>query len=258
MNRKAIISLFSIILVLICVSCEVKRPKNVIAPNVLEDILYDYHLAQIMANDASGLQFKKKLYTEYVFKKHGYTQAEFDSSMVWYARNPKHMFDVYSSLHRRIEAEIAIMEREELAMASLAAIPMVGDTVDLWNGARVELLSATPYKNKIYLECDADSTFVIGDSIIFSMNSRFISCDSTVRQSAYLAMLLEYEDSTSVSNGYNIPNGAQMITFARDFERAIKNIRAFVYYMDNDSLCNSRLLLGDIKLLRIHPSKKEK
>ena len=258
MSKKAIISLFTLLLVLMCVSCEVRRPKGIIAPEVLEAILYDYHLAQIMANDATGLQYKKKLYAEYVFKKHGCTQAEFDSSMVWYARNPKHMYDVYASLCNRIDAELAMMEQEELVAASLTAIPMEGDTVDLWNGIRIELLSATPYKNKLYFECDADSTFVTGDSIVLSMNSRFIACDSTVTQQAYMAMLLEYEDSASVSNGYNVVDGAHTLTFNRDSERAIKSIRAFVYYTDDDSLCSSRLLLGNIKLLRIHPPKKEK
>ena len=242
---------------LIIVGCEVKRPKDVIAPEILEDILYDYHLAQIMANDASGLQYKKKLYTEYVFRKHGYTQQEFDSSMVWYARNPKHMFDLYSSLQERIDAEVAALDNEDAAIVALPDRYLNADSVNLWRGLRVELLSSTPYKNKFYFDYEADTTFVSGDSVILSMNSRFIPRDTAVIQTAYMAMILDYDNSTSVSSGHNMKDGEHIITFARDVERKIKNIRAFVYYIDDDTAALSRLLLGDIKLMRIHPKKAE-
>ena len=48
----------------------------------LEEILYDYHLAQAMAENGArdSMDFRRYSYVRAVFDKHGVTEAEFDTS----------------------------------------------------------------------------------------------------------------------------------------------------------------------------------
>lgn len=243
------------LLLLMLVGCEIKRPEDVIPPDKLEALLYDYHLAQVMGTDLSGSSYKRKLYSEYVFEKHGYTEAQFDSSMLWYTRKPRYLYDVYASLHERLSNEIEAMDDATEKDRKNDLLALDGDTVNLWQGAKTEFLSATTMKNRLLFTCAVDTIFLPGDSVAMSMNVEFITNgNENVKQSAHLAMLLEYNDSSFVSRGFSFSNsGHHAIGFERDFERTIKEIRAFLYYTDNDTLYRSRMLVGDIEVMRIHP-----
>ena len=79
-------SLFCILLAMIVMLSCVKEIKH-LTPGTMEDILYDYHLAQNMTDyDDADRDYHKHLYYAAVLKKHGVTQADFDSSMVYYLR----------------------------------------------------------------------------------------------------------------------------------------------------------------------------
>ena len=71
-------------------ACKVKRPETVLPDAKMENVLYDYHIAKAMGEEVPyNESYKRVLYIESVFKKYGITQADFDSSMVWFARNPE-------------------------------------------------------------------------------------------------------------------------------------------------------------------------
>lgn len=71
-------------------ACQVKRPETVLSDKQMEDVLYDYHIAKALGEALSyNENYKRVLYVESVYKKYGITEAQFDSSMVWYARNPE-------------------------------------------------------------------------------------------------------------------------------------------------------------------------
>jgi hypothetical protein len=68
-------ALASCLVLLLLVSCgEKNRRADVLAPKKLEAILFDYHLAQVMINDLPSTErYKKDLYFDYVYEKHGVT-----------------------------------------------------------------------------------------------------------------------------------------------------------------------------------------
>lgn len=246
------------LLLLALVACEVKIPETVIAPDKMEALLYDYHLAQTMSVGFSGEEYKRKLYAEYVFDKHGVTKELFDSSMVWYMRNPKHLHEIYKSLDETLKQDVALLSEEKENVArggALDSTALVGDTVDLWYDVKTLLLSATPLKNRMVFNYKADSTYVTGDSIVMNMDVHFITPDKArIKQTAHAAMVVEYADSAYSSNGRMLnTSGHYVIAVPRRFETAIKGIRGYIYYTDNDTLAASRMLVGNISVLRIHP-----
>lgn len=244
------------------VACEVRYPKNIIQPDKMEALLYDYHLVQVMTTDIAGNEYKRKLYAEYVFDKHGVTKEEFDSSMVWYTRNPKHLYEIYSSLEEKLIAEVGDESDGKVGSISPAlsdSVAMEGDRVNLWRGPRLNLLSATPLMNRISYSFKADSTYHTGDSLAMSMNLLFISAsESAIKQFAHAALVVEYADSTFSSAGYTInTSGRHTIAVQRNHETAIKAVRGYVYYNDSDSLARAKMLIDDFAVMRMHPETDE-
>ena len=65
------------------VGCGKQVPEDIIQPDRMENILYDYHLSISMGNNLSySDNYQKEAYKNYVFEKYHITEADFDSSMV--------------------------------------------------------------------------------------------------------------------------------------------------------------------------------
>lgn len=246
------------------VSCEVKMPEDVIPQGKMEALLYDYHLAQSMSSEYTSSDYKEKLFFTYVFSRHGVTQQQFERSMEWYNRFPKHMQKIYASLEERLEAEVEKMNSAGGAMeegVNLETAFLATDTAELWTGSRNRMLSCTMLDSHVSFGFDApdDSTFVAGDSIYFSFSASFVSAGlENVKQFAHAALSLEYEDGTTAGNGIDIESSGEYVVPAeRNAASRLKNISGFVYYFDTDTTAAAKLFLNNISLKRIHPSRQD-
>ncbi len=97
-----ILSLF----VLLLTSCN--RPDGVLSAGKMEDVLYDIHRADgilYVKGYDRGKAEKAGKYYEVVLQKHGVTQAQFDSSLVWYTDHPKRFDKIYPRVLERLEEE---------------------------------------------------------------------------------------------------------------------------------------------------------
>ena len=76
MNNKFRFHLCLVCIVVFAVAgCKVKRPGGVIPESEMENLLYDYHLAKSMGDNLPYSEnYKKALYLDAVFRKHGTTQ----------------------------------------------------------------------------------------------------------------------------------------------------------------------------------------
>lgn len=237
-------------------SCQVKTPKEIIQPDKMETLLYDYHIVQAMGNDVNTMhEFHVKLYHDYVFKKHGVTKSLFDSSLVWYTRHPSHLTDIYAKLQKRLDNEVAIMldEKKMEEAATRVSEDVTIDTLELWMGMRVQELTSVPYNNRLLFSFKSDSAFVAGDSIVLRFNTRFFSKQNSLQQ-LYAAVLVSYNDTAPKSVALNIDKpGSCALQIPRNYDRVIKELKGFIYYDDNGDSINSGVVLNDLSLLRIHP-----
>ena len=80
-------SLIGLLALLFVMACTPTVPSQFIQPDEMEDLLYDYHVAQAMARldhpGESGEVEKNRNFLA-VLNKYGVTQAKFDSSLVYY------------------------------------------------------------------------------------------------------------------------------------------------------------------------------
>lgn len=255
MDRLKLFLLSAFILFL--ASCEVKIPENVIAPDKMEQLLYDYHLVQSMTSEYSSAEYKEKLFYDYVFAKHGVTQGQFEESMGWYNRYPKHLQKIYLALETRLEAEVeelnALGSSPELTVA-LDFERLHYNTTELWIGPHNRMLSANHLHSHMTFNLDMpeDSSLLVGDSLSFSFDALFVNeARDSIRQKAHAAVLVKYVNG--LSNGYSVDvdsSGYFSVAVQRNNVSAINSLSGFVYYSDDDPRCKAKMLLSGISLKR--------
>lgn len=261
---RRITAYLSFFLVLALFSCEVKIPDDVIAPDKMEKLLYDYHLVQSMSSEYASDEYKEKLYFEYVFAKHNVKEAEFDSSLVWYNRYPKHMYKIYQNLEQRLEVEVEMMSNAKGTLdegVSLDVAYLASDTAELWTSTPAKMLLSTPLQSTLTFGFEmSDTLFVAGDSLSFSFDASFVSGGvKGVRQEAFAAITVNYDDGKVENCAARVDKtGHVVLAFNRYFDSRPVSMNGFVYYFDNDATASARLVLTAISVTRIHPPKEEK
>ncbi len=87
------------------VSC---RPRGILHSWEMRDVMVDLHKTDALIQ-ASGLMYghseQNAIYYAQVMEKHGITQAQFDSSLVWYTAHPKFFDKIYPRVIHKLEEE---------------------------------------------------------------------------------------------------------------------------------------------------------
>ena len=94
-----------IVLALCLIGC---RPKGILHSWEMRALLYDLHRTDALLQ-ISGKQYEsdevRNLYYGAVLEKHGVTQAQFDSSLVWYTAHPQLFDKIYPKVVLRLRAD---------------------------------------------------------------------------------------------------------------------------------------------------------
>lgn len=156
--------LLVLLLALIVVGCK-KTPENVIPEKEMGSLLKDVFMADAMIaadyNKFSTNEKKQALY-ESVFKKHGVTQAEFDTSLVWYGRN----LDIYMKVYDQVIDDLDAMS------ALVDSMPEVSpyDTTKLWKAKEPIYFSSTQPGSLQSFRVELDSILPSYSKVELSMN----------------------------------------------------------------------------------------
>ncbi len=257
-HRSSRVWLLLLAIVALAVSCKPTAPSGIIQPDEMEDLLYDYHLADAMARQAPGDYDQNIIaYHTAVFKKYDVTKADFDSSMVYYMRNATQLHDMYENIAER-------MSKDAQAMGSSVSMnnggadynTASGDTIDLWKGPQsMVLIPNAPYNlYSFHLKPDAKSQK--GDDYVLSLHSNFIFQDGM--RDAIVTMALVYSNDSVASRVMHIssPYDQQMVLTDAD-SVGVKEIRGYFMFNRNNQANSSsttlRLVAFDkIHLLRCH------
>lgn len=250
MKARQVISLLVVLVVLS--GCKINRPDDVLSPKVMEEVLYDYHLAQaILAQEGQSEKYKRDYYIEWVFQKHGITQAELDTSLVWYTRYPKEFAKIYDKLSERSVKDrtqaAMLLERIEKSSFSVES----GDSVDLWYLNNSAILSSSIYLDKIQFSMKADTTFHKSDTITWKLNNTFVSRNDTLPLQLYLALSMRYNNSKVFTIDTLLNGDASLeLTTVIDSVVELGSVTGFVQYIDSTANKDACAVLTDISLVR--------
>lgn len=230
--------------------CGKKVPKDIIQPQAMEDLLYDYHLATTLSNDLPyNENYKKEAYLAYVFKKHHVTEAEFDSSMVWYSRHSDEMTTIYENLQKRMETTAEQMKKQTVRHTGEFAMSLSGDTVDLWQDRTVYWLTPFELTNKLAFEIKADTSFHEKDRLVWEADVTFRPKGlRSGRLVMGLNLTFDNDSTQGITRVISMP-GMQRLVITPDSAFKYKNVTGFMYYTGEKE---TSVLVSRIQLMRYH------
>ena len=227
-------------------SCGKEIPSDIIQPEQMESVLYDYHLA--MGINQNSKNTEKEAQKQFVFQKHGVTEAEFDSSMVWYTRESVELMDIYTNLEKRFNRELKHVERLlEIRNEAGTRTFESGDTVDVWRKENLYWLAKTPINSHLTFEIKADTTFHGKDAFSWDMEYFFMKPGEAV-----MGMSVIYENDSVVGHTQRVSeSGPQNIYLRSDSAFKVKEIQGFIY-VPNEKEHEPNILIHNISLTRYH------
>ena len=235
------------------VACDVKRPSNILSDSAMENVLYDYHISRSMGEKVPYTDdYKRVLYADYVFQKHGIDKAIFDSSMVWFTRHPDVLAKVYEKVNVRLKAERDAIDNLIAIRDNKPKESLAGDSVDVWAANRHRLLSGTPLDNLVTFKLMGDKNYEDRDTLRWQVGLRFLKNTHGTHR-AMMTMQVAYTKNDSVVTAFReiTRSGVQTISLFADTLGAIKEVRGFLYYPIPQHPEES-LLLEHISLMRYH------
>ena len=201
---KQRIFILTLLFVLLLSAC---GKSKVLSERQMENVLFDFHIADAVINDNRrdfpNEEKKQELYAS-VFKKHGITQEQFDTSLVWYGRNLDKLLVIYSSLDKRyavladsINAKIERLKKPEI----------ISDTAQIyiWEDTKAFILTSLPGKNLIDFHLNVDTIQLSPKEYVeFAFNVLGISDSITT---PFVTFGIEFPDSVFVNRRTITDNG---------------------------------------------------
>lgn len=252
-HSRHIIFLFSLVLSLL-IGCKPGVPSDIIQPSVMEQLLYDYALADGMASLQKGNASENDLELRLsVLHKYDVTQADFDSSMVYYTRHADQLRDIYQHVCDRMQQDA---QAQGASVNETMSGVMGGDSVDIWRGERsMVLIPQVPYNYYSY-NLKPGSMIRKGDGVALQFYANFIYQDGMRDGVAMLAVTFN-NDSTATQTAHISSTMNYTLTVDDRDSLGIKSVRGFFILNRNtqdQSATTLRLLaVSGIRMLRHRP-----
>lgn len=188
-------------MVLFCLlACKPSLPDGILSESKMESVLYDYHLALGLAESEEGsVSENRYIRVHQVFKKHDISEAEFDSSMVYWCEHSETLKDIMKRVSLRLDrkAEALGVSSDQQVRDAYSALGADGDTANVWVGANFRLVLATTRQNVYRFTIAADSTYRPGDTFLWAFTPQTLS--SKGQQDVYVQFSVQYEGDSTVA-----------------------------------------------------------
>ena len=237
------------------IGCKPSVPSDIIQPGDLEDILYDYHVAQAMASDdqKGDYNFERTKYFLAVLQKHGVTQAEFDSAMVYYYGHLDRLKPIYLEVNERLSDEAKSLGATVGAIGRYSGYSATGDTANIWQNRTSLFLVPRPTMNRFDFTVDVDTSFYKGDSFTFQFMSDYIWQSGS--KDAVVCIVTKYEgDSIIQTTNHVSVSGIAQIHVPANHEKKLKQLSGFIYLSSagNEETTRKMMFIIQIQLIRFH------
>ncbi|MBO4730873.1 MAG: DUF4296 domain-containing protein [Bacteroidaceae bacterium] len=242
--------LLYIIVLLLLAACKAGKPSGVLSEGKMEKILYQYHLMQGMAACGDSSDIKGRAYILTCLRDNGVTEAEFDSSLVWYCQHMELLQKIYANIGERLHAELGDVGDAVNDVNRYSALSSTGDTANVWNGRQYYLLSGNGFSNRFTFEIKGDTVFKPGDEVMLNFRAQFVQKEGTRHAVASLAV--QY-DGDSVSHYERHVYGSGDFSLNIDAaRRSIKRVYGYIYMVSEWNINPRLLFIFSPSLVRIH------
>jgi hypothetical protein len=220
-NKFSFRIIFLISVVILFAACQ-NRPKGVLNQQEMTEILSDLHKLDGILIEKGYMydnEYEKERYYNYVLKKYGIRQAQFDSSLVWYGKNPKQFEKIYTNVMINLENfqnEIKSRKYHPIDSAELAR-----KKDQLWSKAVRYQFTKDSVRNKLNFEI-ANSDLLLGDVYVLKFLQRIALQDSCKDQRVVLRIHYQNGQTDSVYHKAYNDSLLRRYTFRFPARKALK------------------------------------
>lgn len=237
-------------------SCKEKSKVKLLSDSKMEEVLYDYHIANGIIKSSNLDSATSKSYIDAVFAKHNITEAEFDSSMVYFMRHADKLEAIYMRLSNRIDNE-ARLRGIDGQVATENYDNLNGDTVNIWNKEKSHIFFARVPYNIMKFAFKADSTYHAGDRFVLSFDNDFLYQDGL--RSGLAVMTLRLENDSCITQTVSLSSSGMRRLEVYDSERkGIKKVEGYIMHKES-SIASERnsstlrmMMAYNLRLLKMH------
>lgn len=262
MSSKSMFLGVATAVLLIAGGCKPSTPDDIISKGKMEDILHDYHLAQVMADKNGDRAIDQRTYTDAIFRKYDVTKAEFDSSLAYYMRHTEELHKIYENIADRYKEEAEELGASVAEISKYDALTATGDTANVWVGAHSLVLTPIAPLNQYSFVQQADTAYHAGDKLILDFDACFIYQDG-IRSGAALLAIKFANDSVASTNVQLSGSSHFSLTLSDNDHLGIKEVKGYFLLNRSQSADESQttlklMFVNNIRLIRMHETKKEK
>ena len=210
---------------LLLAGCKAKTPEGIPSERQMENILYDYQLAQALAGARSdSVAYYERYYVGLVLEKYGLTARQFDEAVAYYSGRAEVLGKIYNRINERLAEAAPSGGTTENAYAKM--LNAKGDTLNLWHERDTYVLSATG-QNRMEFSIPVDTAVQAGDRLLFEFTPRWLYREG--QKEATICMALHYKgDSVAVVTNQIYSSARQGVTLHVD-DKPLERITGFVY-----------------------------
>ena len=258
--RKPLSIIPLLVALLACVACKPTVPSQYIQPGDMEDILYDYHIGQALAQYGDGnyeeRDYNRLLYLAAVLEKHGVTRAEFDSSLVYYYTRADRFESIYKHVADRLSDKALDLGASQSDVNRYAVLTATGDTANVWADRKQMVLVPYPPQNRFDFDMACDTTYKKGDS--FQLNFIVSYLYQSGSKDAVVNLTVSYDNDSIVTQTNHLSvDGVSQIRIGEVEGQRPKRIRGFFYLgkgygADKETSALRLMFINSIQLVRFH------
>lgn len=254
-RSKAVAAAVALLVVLVAaVGCS-SRPGGVLSKGDMAELLADIHQAEGVVETERNLyssDSSRRVLREAIYRRHGVTAEQVDSSMMWYGRHIEDYMEVYDNvieiLQDRLEIANAVSARTagsgDNNRPQVSVVSMEGDSVDVWTGPRFRRFYDISGSDYITYRVNRDFNWETGD--VYTLNIKAINPHSPIT----VVMIAEYRSGEpSVAHSTISTNGWADLRLPLDRDREAQSLAVSisydpapseVFYVDSISLVRKR------------------
>lgn len=238
-------------------ACAPSTPGGILDEDDMEDILVDYHLAQGMAEGhAQDIEVTRYKYIQAVFRKHHVTEAEFDSSMVYYSGRSEEFAHIYNNVLTRVRVQAERMGLEATTTKDqFANLTNEGDTANIWLGKDFACIQPDAVHNTYSFQMQADTTFHPGDDFIWRFNSLFVANSPNNEAIALLNFYFEGDTVVCVTDFVRSmnKNELRLSSSGRLDSLQLRSVAGYIFLPNSESGTSPKpMLISDLTFIRMH------
>jgi hypothetical protein len=172
---------------LVLSSCN-DRPKNVLSDTKMADILTEMHKLEgsLDAKGISSSQFDiKSKYYNSILEKYNISSADFDSSVVWYTKNPKKFERIYENVNIQLTQLQADVQKGKYHYVDSIELRKI--KINIWNKPIKYIFTKDSTRTRLAFEIK-DDNLKFGDMYVMKFKQTIAKADSCKNQHILLCI----------------------------------------------------------------------